>query len=85
LSQRVANHHKQFQRVTAAPGKSVRQVCEMARDLAAGSGQLGTAQKMRAAAKADRDETGRQTYFLENETVEMEMRAATQLAIPEPG
>ena len=39
-----------------------------------GSGQLGTVQKMRAAAKADRDETGRQTYFLENETVELEIR-----------
>jgi Calcineurin-like phosphoesterase len=42
-----------------------------------GSGQLGTVQKMRAIAKTDRDETGRQTYFLENETVEMEIRGET--------
>ena len=42
-----------------------------------GSGQLGTVQKMRAAAKADRDETGRHTYFLENETVEREVRGET--------
>jgi hypothetical protein len=39
-----------------------------------GSGQLGTVHKMRAAAKTDRDETGRQTYFLENETVEVKIR-----------
>lgn len=39
-----------------------------------GSGQLGTVQKMRAAAKADRNETGCLTYFLEDETVELEIR-----------
>jgi hypothetical protein len=42
-----------------------------------GSGQLGAVQKMRAVAKIDRDKTSRQTYFLENETVEMEIRGET--------
>jgi predicted phosphodiesterase len=42
-----------------------------------GSGQLGSVMKMRAAAKADREQTGRQTYFLENETVELSFRGET--------
>ena len=39
-----------------------------------GSGQLGTINKMRAAARADRELTGRQTYFLENEVIELKIR-----------
>lgn len=39
-----------------------------------GSGQLGSVMKMRAAAKADREQTGRQTWFLEDETVELSFR-----------
>ena len=40
----------------------------------AGSGQLGCIKKMRAAAKADRELTGRLTYFLEDEAVELSFR-----------
>ena len=39
-----------------------------------GSGQLGCIQKMRAAAKNDREQTGRQTHFLEDEAVELSFR-----------
>jgi hypothetical protein len=38
------------------------------------SGQLGTVQKVQAAAKADRDRNDRQTYFPEDETVRLAFR-----------
>ena len=38
------------------------------------SGQLGCVKQMRAAAKADREQSGRQTFFLENEVVELSIR-----------
>lgn len=38
------------------------------------SGQLGCIKKMRAAAAADREQTGRQTYFLEDDAAELSFR-----------